>query len=50
MPYYDVDYDLSKAQSIDGDLDWLVMNHLCEPIDDDEDWVVIVSFLIRQNW
>ena len=37
MPHYDVDDDLNKAQDVDGDLDWFVMNHLCEPIDDDED-------------
>ena len=37
MPHYHIDDDLSKVQSIDSDLDWLVINHLCEPIDDDKD-------------
>ena len=37
MPHYHVDNYLSKAQGIDGDLDWLVMNHLCEPVDDNKD-------------
>ena len=49
MPHYYVDDDLSKARGVDGDLDWFVMNHLCEPIDDDKDRVVTVSLLIRQN-
>ena len=50
MSHYHVNDDLSKARSVDGDLDWLVMNHFCEPIDDDKDWVVTVSLLIRRNW
>ena len=50
MRYYYIDNDLSKAQGVNGDLDWLVMNHFCEPIDNYKDWVIIVSFLIRQNW
>ena len=50
MSYYHIDDDLSKARGVDGDLDWFVMNHVCEPIDNDQDWVVTVSFLIRQNW
>ena len=29
MPHYYIDDDLNKAQSIDGNLDWLVMNHFC---------------------
>ena len=37
MPHYHDDDDLNKAWGVDGDLDWLVMNYLCEPIDDDED-------------
>ena len=50
MPYYYVDDDLSKARGVDGDFDWFVMNNLCEPIDNDKDWVVIVFLPIRQNW
>ena len=50
MPYYYVDDDLSKAQGIDGDLDWLVMNHFFEPMDDNKDWVIIISLLICWNW
>ena len=50
MPYYHDDDDFSKAQGVDGDLDWLVMNHFCEPIDNDEDWLITVSLPIRQNW
>ena len=49
MPYYHVDDNLNKAWGIDGDLDWLVINHFCKPIDNDKDRIVTVSFLIRQN-
>ena len=37
MPHYYIDDDLSKARDIDGNLDQFVMDHLHEPIDDDED-------------
>ena len=37
MPYYHGDDDLSKTWSVNSDLDWLVINNLCEPIDDDKD-------------
>ena len=50
MPYYHVNNDLSKARGANGDLDWFVMNHPCELIDDDKDRVVTVFFPIRQNW
>ena len=50
MPYYHVDDNLSKARGVDGDLNWLVMNYLCESIDNDKDWVVTIFFLIRRNW
>ena len=50
MSYYHVNDHFSKAWGVDGDLNWLVIYHLCEPIDDDKDWVVSVSFSICQNW
>ena len=37
MPYHYIDNDLRKAQGIDNDLDWLVINHFCELIDNDKD-------------
>ena len=37
MPHYYIDNDFCKAQGINSDLDWLVMNHLCEPVDNDKD-------------
>ena len=36
MPYYQVDDDLSKARGVDGNLDWFVINYLCELIDNDK--------------
>ena len=50
MPHYHVNDDLSKAWGIDDDLDWLVMNHFYEPVDNNKDWVIVISFSIRQNW
>ena len=50
MLYYHVDNNLKKAQDVDGNLDKFIMNYLYEPIDDDKDWVVTVSLLIRRNW
>ena len=37
MPYYYIDDDFCKARGINDDLSWLIMNHLCEPVDDDKD-------------
>ena len=49
MPYYHVDDDLSKARGVDSDFDWLVMNYFYESINDDKDWVIIVSLPIGRN-
>ena len=46
MPYYYIDNDFNKAWGINNNLDQFVMNQLCEPIDNDKDWVVVVSLLI----
>ena len=37
MPHHYVNDDLCKAQSIDSNFNWLVMNHLCKPVDNDKD-------------
>ena len=50
MSNYHVDDDLNKARVINDDLDWLVMNYFCEPVDNDDDWVITISLLIYQNW
>ena len=36
MPHYCVNNDLYKAQGINGNLDWLIMNHLYKLVDDDK--------------
>ena len=36
MPYYHVNNDLCKARDIDYNLNWLVIDNLCEPIDNDK--------------
>ena len=37
MPYYYIDDDFSKVQSIDSNLDKFIMRYLCEPINNDKD-------------
>ena len=37
MPYYHVDNNLNKAQSVNDDLDWLIIVHFCELIDNNKD-------------
>ena len=37
MPYYYINNDLCLAQDINGDLDWLIINYLYEPVNDDKD-------------
>ena len=37
MPHYHDNDNPSKARGINGDLNWLVINHFCEPIDDEKD-------------
>ena len=49
MPYYHVNNDLNKAQGINNNLDRFVIDHLCEPINNDEDWVIVVSFSVRSD-
>ena len=49
MSYYHIDDNFSKAWSVDGNLDWLIINYFYEPIDHDKDWVIAVSLQIRQN-
>ena len=36
MPHYHVDDDLSKAQGINSNLDRFIIDHFCEPIDNDK--------------
>ena len=50
MPYYYVDDDLNKAKGIDDNFEWPVINYLYEPVDNNKDWVIIVFFLIHQDW
>ena len=37
ISHYYINDDFCKAQGIDGDLDWLLMNHLCKLVNNDED-------------
>ena len=50
IAYYYIDNDFYKAQDINYDLNWLIINHFYKPIDDDKNWVIAVSVLIYQNW
>ena len=37
MPHYHVNDNLCKIWGIDCNLDWLVIDHLCELVDNDKD-------------
>ena len=37
MPHYHTNNDLNKVRSINGDLDWLVINYFYGSVDNDED-------------
>ena len=50
MLYYHIDDDFSKVCDVNSDFNWLVINHLYEPVNNNEDWAIAVSLLIRQNW
>ena len=50
MLYYYVDKDFSKALGIDDNLDRFVIDHFYEPINNNKDWIIIVSLLIRWDW
>ena len=50
MSYYYINDNFCKAQGINSNLDWLVINYFCEPVDDDKDWVIAISLLIYWNW
>ena len=49
MPHYHIDDDINKVQGVDINLDWLIMNYLCEPINDDKYQVIAVPLPICQN-
>ena len=46
MSHYYVDNNFYKIKNIDSDLDWLIINHLYKPIDNNKDWVIAISILI----
>ena len=50
MPYYYVDDDLGKAWGINNNLDWFIIDDLCELVDNDKYWVIAIFFSIYQNW
>ena len=50
MPHYHINNNLNKARGIDGNLDWFIINNLCELVENDEYQVIAVLFPICQNW
>ena len=50
MLYYHVDDNLSKAQGVNGILDRFIINYFRELINNDKDWVIAVSLLVRWDW
>lgn len=49
MSYYRLDNNLSQGEGINYNFDWYVMNHSCELVDDNQDWVIDLAFLIGGN-
>ena len=49
MPDYYVKDNFCEAGSINGDLDWFVVEHLCESVDNDKDRVIAVAFSIGRD-
>ena len=50
MPHNYDDNDFCKTRDNNNNLDWFIINYFLELIDNDKDWVIIVSFLICQDW
>ena len=49
MSYHHVYDYFHYSRSIDGHFDWFVVHHLGQPVDDDENGVVAVAFLVRRQ-
>ena len=50
MPHHYINDNFRKARGINNDLDLLMMNHLRELVDNNEDWVIVVSLSVYQKW
>lgn len=50
MPDYHISDDFNEGESINADLDQLIINLFDEPINDDSDRVKSVAFVIDENW
>ena len=50
MILYNYVYDyFSSSQSVDGDLDWLIIHYLGESVDYNENQVVAVAFSVNRK-
>ena len=49
MLYYYIKDNFYKAWGINSDFKWLVINYFYKLVNDDKDWVIVVSFLICQD-
>ena len=50
MPNYHVYDDFRSSQSINGDFDWLVVHHLGQPVNNDENRVIAIALLVSKQW
>ena len=50
MLQYYIDNNLCKAGSIDSELDWLIINNLGKPVNDDKDGVICFAIQVSGYW
>ena len=50
MLHYHINNNFSKVWNINNNLDQFIIDHLCEPIDNDKDWVIVVSLSVHWDW
>ncbi len=46
MSHYPINDDFCEAESIDCDLDWLIIYHLCELVNDNKHGVIGFALLV----
>ena len=50
MFYYYINDNLNKTCGIDNNLNWFILNYFYEPINNNKDQVIIIFFLLYQDW
>ena len=50
MPNYHIYDNFRWSWRINGDFDWLVLHHLGQSVDNDENQVIGVALSVRRQW